>query len=77
MLHAWHLSFIHPFTGEKMAFTCPPPEDFIQTALTLERHMRRVVVTGVAGSGKSLFMRMLAEEGVPTWSGGRGGNPAV
>ena len=30
--------------------------------------MRRVVVTGVAGSGKSLFMRMLAEEGVPTWS---------
>ena len=68
MLHAWHLSFIHPFTGEKMAFTCPPPEDFIQAALTLERHMRRVVVTGVAGSGKSLFMRMLAEEGVPTWS---------
>ena len=68
MLHAWHLSFIHPFTGEKMAFTCPPPEDFVQTALTLERHMRRVVVTGVAGSGKSLFMRMLAEEGVPTWS---------
>ena len=68
MLHACHLSFIHPFTGEKMAFTCPPPEDFVQTALTLERHMRRVVVTGVAGSGKSLFMRMLAEEGVPTWS---------
>ena len=68
MLHAWHLSFIHPFTGEKMAFTCPPPEDFVQTALTLERHMRRVVVTGVAGSGKSLFMRMLAEEGGPTWS---------
>ena len=68
MLHAWHLSFIHPCTGEKMAFTCPPPEDFVQTALTLERHMRRVVVTGVAGSGKSLFMRMRAEEGVPTWS---------
>lgn len=68
MLHAWHLAFVHPFTGQKMAFTCPPPEDFVQTALTLERHMRRVVVTGAAGSGKSLFMRMLAEEGVPVWS---------
>lgn len=39
--------------------------------------MRRVVVTGVAGSGKSLFMRMLAEEGVPTWSADAGGNPAL
>ena len=68
MLHAWHLSFVHPFTGEKMAFTCPPPEDFVRTALTLERRMRRVVVTGAAGSGKSLFMRLLAERGVPTWS---------
>lgn len=68
MLHAWHLSFVHPFTGEPMAFMCPPPEDFVRTALTLERHMRRVVVTGVAGSGKSLFMRLLAERGVPVWS---------
>ncbi len=68
MLHAWHLSFAHPFKGEPMAFTCPPPEDFVRTALTLERHMRRVVVTGVAGSGKSLFMRLLAERGVPAWS---------
>lgn len=68
MLHAWHLSFIHPFTGQTLAFTCPPPPDFLDTALHLERRMRRVVVTGVAGCGKSLFMRMLAEEGVATWS---------
>lgn len=68
MLHAWHLSFVHPFTGESLAFACPPPADFLQTALLLERRMRRVVVTGAAGSGKSLFMKMLAEEGVPTWS---------
>lgn len=68
MLHAWHLSFIHPFTGESLAFTCPPPPDFLETALHLERRMRRVVVTGVAGCGKSLFMRMLGEEGVSTWS---------
>ncbi|MEI3478795.1 MAG: dephospho-CoA kinase [Bilophila sp.] len=51
-----------------MAFTCPPPPDFLETALHLERRMRRVVVTGVAGCGKSLFMRMLGEEGVSTWS---------
>ena len=68
MLHAWHLSFIHPFTGQALTFTCPPPPDFLDTALHLERRMRRVVVTGVAGCGKSLFMRMLAEEGVATWS---------
>lgn len=68
MLHAWHLAFMHPFTGKPLAFTCPPPDDFMQTALTLERHMRRVVVTGVAGSGKSLFVKMLSEAGVPTWS---------
>lgn len=68
MLHAWHLSFVHPFTGAPLAFTCPPPGDFLQTALTLERRMRRVVVTGVAGSGKSLLMKMLADEGVSTWS---------
>ena len=68
MLHAWHLSFTHPFTGEAMAFTCPPPEDFLQTALALDRHMRRVVVTGIAGSGKSSFMGLLEKAGVPVWS---------
>lgn len=68
MLHAWHLSFVHPFTGEVLAFVCPPSSDFLETALLLDRRMRRVVVTGAAGSGKSLFREMLAEEGVPTWS---------
>lgn len=26
-LHAWHLAFAHPVTGEKMQFTAPLPED--------------------------------------------------
>lgn len=28
-LHAWHLTFPHPITGEEMSFTAPIPEDFI------------------------------------------------
>lgn len=27
-LHAWKIRFIHPFTGEKMMFETPLPEDF-------------------------------------------------
>ena len=28
-LHAWHLTFPHPITGEELSFTAPVPEDFI------------------------------------------------
>lgn len=28
LLHAWHLGFTHPVTGEVMAFSTPPPADF-------------------------------------------------
>ena len=28
MLHSWHISFIHPITGERIKATAPPPEDF-------------------------------------------------
>lgn len=68
MLHAWKLSFAHPFTGEAMSFCCPPPDDFLDTAKVLNRRMRRVVVTGSAGSGKSLFVHTLGDLGVPIWS---------
>ena len=27
-LHSWHLSFLHPVTGEKLEFTTQPPDDF-------------------------------------------------
>jgi 23S rRNA pseudouridine1911/1915/1917 synthase len=26
-LHAWHLSFDHPRSGERIAVTCPPPAE--------------------------------------------------
>jgi 23S rRNA pseudouridine1911/1915/1917 synthase len=29
MLHAWHLGFAHPRTGAPLAFTVPPPPDFL------------------------------------------------
>lgn len=30
LLHAWHLGFTHPRTGEWLAFFAPPPADFIE-----------------------------------------------
>lgn len=68
MLHAWKLELPHPVSGERLRFFCPPPEDFLQTALALEKSMQRVVVTSVAGCGKSAFMHFLAEKGIPVWS---------
>ena len=29
-LHAWHLSFTHPITGEEMSFEAPVPEDMLE-----------------------------------------------
>ncbi|WP_428898158.1 23S rRNA pseudouridine1911/1915/1917 synthase [Parelusimicrobium proximum] len=31
MLHSRRITFDHPFTGEKMTFTVPPPKDFTDT----------------------------------------------
>ena len=51
-----------------MSFCCPPPDDFLTTAQVLNHRMRRVVVTGSAGSGKSLFVHTLRNLDVPVWS---------
>lgn len=68
MLHAWRISFVHPATGASLNFTCPPPDDMLATALRGCRRMRRVVVTGNPGSGKSAFTHCLADLGVPVFS---------
>ena len=65
MLHAWHLAFSHPDSGEEMHFACPPPDDLLQAALAACRRMRRVIVTGNPGSGKSALTRHLAALGLP------------
>lgn len=36
-LHAAHLEFVHPRTGEQIAIECPPPQDFQHLVLQLER----------------------------------------
>lgn len=68
MLHAWHLAFTHPVTGERLRFTCPPPQDFPDLAVALARRMTRVVITGSPGCGKSALLHCLQDRGVPTWS---------
>jgi 23S rRNA pseudouridine1911/1915/1917 synthase len=68
MLHAWKLSFPHPASGEFMDFTCPPPADFVETAVALAGKMQRVILTGVPGCGKSTALRLLRAEGIPVWS---------
>lgn len=37
-LHAWKISFIHPYTHQPMEFSAPPPLDFIYTLNWLEQH---------------------------------------
>lgn len=68
MLHAWRISFVHPATDAPMNFSCPPPDDVLAAALRGCRRMRRVVITGNPGSGKSAFTRCLADLGVPVFS---------
>ncbi len=68
MLHAWHLSLLHPSTREQKDFYCAPPEDFLQCALDLSHSVQKVVLTGLAGCGKSTVLKAFAAQGIPTWS---------
>lgn len=68
MLHAWKLELTHPVTGKALCFLCPPPNDFLQTMLSLEKGMRKIIVTSVAGCGKSACMHVISEQGIPVWS---------
>lgn len=68
MLHAWRLEFTHPITGEEMRFVCPPPDDFAALATALSSRLQRVAITGMPGCGKSALLRMMEENGLPTWT---------
>lgn len=54
----------------RRAFTLllPPPEDLLETALAATRRMRRMVITGSPGSGKSALTENIAATGVPAIS---------
>jgi len=46
MLHAWSLAFIHPITGERMAFTAPPEAAFRAPGetelLAVKNHLNKI-----------------------------------
>lgn len=83
MLHAWKLAFFHPqpecanraalppgaWRGDgKLAFICPPPADFAETAQGLFASCLRVVVTGMPGCGKSSLLNLLRSASAPVFS---------
>ena len=68
LLHAWKLEFQHPVSGRTMNFVCPPPGDFPRAMLALERGMRRVILTGMPGCGKSAVLERMREHAIPVWS---------
>ena len=68
MLHAWHISFCHPLSGEELEFFCPPPDDMVRTILDNSSRMQRLVITGNPGCGKSTLTRALEEAGLPAVS---------
>lgn len=68
LLHAWKIEFQHPISGNAMHVICPPPSDFPRAMLELERRMRRVILTGMPGCGKSAVLACMRERNIPVWS---------
>jgi len=68
MLHAFHLSFTHPESGEVMTLWRKPPQDFLMLLSALKRECLRLGVVGMPGSGKSAVVRFLRNAGLPTFS---------
>ncbi|WP_419787403.1 dephospho-CoA kinase [Pseudodesulfovibrio sp.] len=68
MLHAFHLSFIHPANGERITLWREPPEDFRTLLAGLSRECFRVGIVGMPGGGKSALRTVLEREGLPCFS---------
>ncbi len=68
MLHAHRIAFVHPTTGERLAFSCPPPTDMLAAAMRAGCGMCRLVLTGCPGCGKSTVAAILARRGLPVFS---------
>ena len=71
LLHAWRLEFAHPVSGRAMRFVCPPPDDFPKAMLALEKGLRRVILTGMPGCGKTTVLERLEARNIPVWSADR------
>jgi 23S rRNA pseudouridine1911/1915/1917 synthase len=68
MLHAFHLSFRHPATCERVTLWRRPPEDFRTLLAALPRECLRVGLVGMPGSGKSTLLDSLRKAGQPCFS---------
>ncbi len=71
MLHAWHLCFEHPdhsMKGKACEFYCAPPKDMLDCALNLTQNFEKIIITGLAGCGKSSLLKALEALGLATWS---------
>lgn len=71
MLHAYKLSFTHPFTGEELEFTSLPPADFwkcLEQQLAQKQKAIPLIITGNSGSGKSALLEIAARQNLPTFS---------
>ena len=54
--------------GGRLAFACPPPQDFTATLTLLAGRFLPVVITGSPGCGKSRLLQHFAAQGYPTLS---------
>ena len=68
MLHAFHLSFVHPESEERVTLWRRPPADFRDLLSGLARECFRVGVVGMPGCGKSALLSMLGRAGKPCFS---------
>lgn len=68
MLHAFHLSFNHPETGNLLDFYSKIPSDFKTAMLKLLSRPLRVIITGLPGCGKSALTHEMEQLGLPVWS---------
>jgi 23S rRNA pseudouridine1911/1915/1917 synthase len=68
MLHALHLGFPHPESGDFLRFTAWPGEDFLRPLEEAFCAPLRLGLTGMPGCGKSTLASRLAEAGVPVFN---------
>lgn len=54
--------------GSRLAFACPPPQDFTATLTLLAGRFLPVIITGSPGCGKSRLLQHFAGQGYPTLS---------
>ncbi len=68
MLHASKICFTQPLTGKEIEITCPMPEDMKKCLEKLKSKLKRTILTGSVGSGKSSALKIYNSMGYSTFS---------